>query len=277
MNKDRQSMEQYTKLDESFLCPPVEYIDGPGFKLAYRDTGGLGPVVILLHALAGSSESWQFQFGPLVSAGFRVIAPDRRGWGESSPSYESETANTAASEDFAFLVEYLEIRSFHLVGIAGGGFVALDYACWQPKRLKSLIVAASTGMFSEKIMKDYARRIEIPGVSWPCLHLEVGLSYLGSHPKGVQQWERIYHHARRHSVEPQELRTPNTFEKLKYLDMPILIMMGGSDLLAPPGLMKAWCKELPVDYERVVLPSAGHSMNWEAPEKFNQALLDFLT
>ncbi|MEU0074559.1 alpha/beta hydrolase [Streptomyces sp. NPDC006332] len=57
-------------------------IDVNGIRLHYAEEG-TGPLVVLLHGFPESWHSWRHQFGPLAAAGFRVVAPDQRGYGRS--------------------------------------------------------------------------------------------------------------------------------------------------------------------------------------------------
>jgi pimeloyl-ACP methyl ester carboxylesterase len=264
-------------------CPPLSRsqdnilhrLDLPGYRVAYRDTGGTGTPVILLHSLASSGASWGPQFAALSAAGFRAIAPDRRGWGDSSPTREGESDIGTAAGDVDALADALGLERFHLVGVAGGGFVALDYAAWRPGRLKSLVVSASTGKISEHEIQTFVQRIENPAVRWPSVYLELGMSYLGSAPDGVAEWLRIHKHARRQQAAEQPLRTANTFRKIAGIAVPSLVLAGGADQLAPPALMEIWAAHLP-DHSFQIIGPAGHSMNWEYPLDYNRLLLAFL-
>ncbi|MEU2712357.1 alpha/beta hydrolase [Streptomyces sp. NPDC007205] len=57
-------------------------IDANGIRLHIAEEGE-GPLVVLLHGFPESWHSWRHQFGPLAAAGFRVVAPDQRGYGRS--------------------------------------------------------------------------------------------------------------------------------------------------------------------------------------------------
>jgi pimeloyl-ACP methyl ester carboxylesterase len=59
------------------------YAELPGVRLWYTDTGGDGQALILLHANTGTSANWAPQNADFAAAGYRVIAFDRRGWGQS--------------------------------------------------------------------------------------------------------------------------------------------------------------------------------------------------
>src|SRR5213594_4685590 len=121
------------------------YADLPGVRLWFTDTGGSGMPVVLLHANTGNSDSWQYNIPAFEKAGYRVITFDRRGWGRSMAEPSSGPQPGSVAEDLQALANFLGLEKFHLVGIAGGGFVALDYVLTHPERLISLVIAASTG------------------------------------------------------------------------------------------------------------------------------------
>lgn len=247
----------------------------PGVSLAYTDTGGSGAAVILVHALTGTKASWEAQLQAFSQAGFRVIAFDRRGWGQSTAVPATGDQPGTVAGDVDALATHLGLGKFHLVGIAGGGFAALDYAAWHPERLRSLVVAASTGSIDEPEIKTFSKRIEIPGVVWPSVALEVGPSYIGENPEGLARWQAIEEHARQQGAPSQPLRTPNTFAKIGAIETPMLIMAGDADLLAPPGLMRIWAARIK-HHEWTQVPEAGHSIAWERPGIFNAQVVDFL-
>ena len=255
------------------------YADLPGVCLRYLDTGGHGTPVVLLHANTGTAESWSMQLPALAQAGYRGIAFDRRGWGKSIANSDSGVQPGSVAEDLDALVNYLNLPRFHLVGIAGGGFVALDYAAWRPERLLKLMVAGSNGQFSEPQMQAYYARIAIPGLTGnPALRsfLEVGVSYRAEDPEGYARFIEMEHASRQADAPAQPLRTPNTFEKLAAIQASTLILMGGADLLAPPSLMRTWARHLK-RVKFVDIADAGHSINWERPQKFNALTIKFLS
>jgi pimeloyl-ACP methyl ester carboxylesterase len=257
-------------------APSGRYADLPGVKLWFTDTGGDGVPIVLLHANTGTSESWDAQAAAFAAQGYRVIAFDRRGWGRSVADPATGLQPGSVAEDLDALADHLKLGTFHLVGVAGGGFVALDYAAWRPRRLRSLVVAASTGQFSEAEMQAIAARIEIPELrKQAAVYSEVGLSYRAADPEGTKRWITIEAHARQSGAPSQPLHTPNTFAKLAALAMPVLVMAADADLLAPPGLMRAWAAHLK-SYEWAAVPDSGHSIAWEHPDVFNETVLAFV-
>jgi pimeloyl-ACP methyl ester carboxylesterase len=252
------------------------YAELPGVRLWFTDTGGAGTPIVLLHANTGTSESWETQAMAFSRDGYRVIAFDRRGWGKSlaDPTTGPQPGSVAA--DLDALADHLKLDKFHLVGVAGGGFISIDYAAWRPDRLRSLVVAASTGQFAEKEMRDFTARVEIPELrKQAAVYREVGPSYRGANPEGTKRWIEIDEHAQQPGAPSQPLRTPNTFAKLAGIAVPVLVMAADADLLAPPALMRAWAAHLK-NYEWATVPDSGHAIAWEHPEVFNENVLAFV-
>src|SRR5215510_4190725 len=111
-----------------FAAPQARetYADLAGVRIWYKDAGGSGVPIVFLHSNTGSSQNWENQIPAFAAAGYRFIAYDRRGWGRSV-SNPGAPLGTAA-DDLHNLMKHLGIDRFHLMGTAGGGFVALDYA-----------------------------------------------------------------------------------------------------------------------------------------------------
>lgn len=247
-----------------------------GVRLWFTDTGGSGEPIVLMHAITGTSESWAPQVDAFAKAGYRVIAFDRRGWGRSLADPASGPQPGHAADDLHGLADHLSLTRFHLVGVAGGGFVALDYAAAHPERLSSLVVAASTGSVTDKEVQDVITRIEIPGLrSLPAHFREVSASYRGTNPDGTTRWIEIEEHAHQAGAPTQPLRSPNTFAKLATITTRTLVVAADADLIAPPGLMKIWARHVK-GAQWTTVPDAGHSLAWEQPALFNDAVLTFL-
>jgi pimeloyl-ACP methyl ester carboxylesterase len=255
---------------------PGAYAELPGVKLWLTDSGGAGAPIVLLHANSGTSAAWQSQISGLSQAGYRVIAFDRRGWGKSLADPASGPQPGSIAGDLDALATYLKLDTFHLLGVAGGGFAALDYAAWHPERLRSLVIGGSTGAVSDKEVADVIARIEIPEIrKQPTAYREVGPSYRGANPDGTRRWTEIDEHSRQPGAPAQPLRTPNTFAKIATIPTATLIIAADADLLAPPALMRVWAAHMK-NYEWAVIHDAGHAMAWEQPGTFNDIVVDFL-
>ena len=252
------------------------YAELPGVKMWFTDTGRPGPPLVLLHSNTGNSSIWEPQVGALARAGYRVIAFDRRGWGKSIANPATGPQPGSIAGDLDALADHLKLDRFNLLGVAGGGFAALDYAAWRPERLRALVIGASTGQVADKEIDDFIARIEIPEIrKQRPAYLELGPSYRGADPEGTRRWNEIEEHARQPASPNQPLRTPNTFAKIATIPTPTLIIAADSDLLAPPALMAIWAAHVQ-KHEWVVVPDAGHAVAWERPEIFNEKVIDFI-
>jgi len=252
------------------------FVDLANVKLWFIDTGGSGEPVVLLHANTGTSEAWQKQMPVLAQAGYRAIAFDRPGRGKSV--VEAAQKPLSVTEYVDALADHLKLPKFHLVGVAGGGYVALDYASWRPERLRSLVLAATgIGLTLDEESLRFRKLAEIPGFrELPAEVRELSPSYRGMNPDGVARWKEIYASAKAGSgPHAPELRTPNTYAKIASVTTPTLVMAGDVDLTSPIGAIRLWARHLK-GHEFVLITEAGHSVAWEQPEQFNRALLDFL-
>ena len=248
----------------------------PGVDLWFTDSGGDGPAVVLLHANTGTAESWEPQSAAFSSAGYRVITFDRRGWGRSIAKPERGPQPASVADDLDALTDHMGLSRFHLVGVAGGGFVALDYAAWRPEKLRSLVVAASTGQVAEPEIDAFIATIEIPELRrQSAIYREIGASYRGSSPDGVRRWLEIHARSMQKGAAVQPMRTPNTFRKIEGIEVPTLAILADAALVAPPALRRIWIDHMS-NCECATILDAGHSVAWEQTEEFNRVVLDFL-
>jgi pimeloyl-ACP methyl ester carboxylesterase len=252
------------------------YAELPGVKLWFTDSGGAGIPIVMLHANTGTSAIWADQIASFSQAGYRAIAFDRRGWGKSMADPATGAQPGSVAGDLDALAEHLKLDKFHLLGVAGGGFVALDYAAWRPEKLRSLVIGASTGSVKDTAIAEFSARIEIPDIrKLPAVYREVGPSYRGANPEGTKRWIEIEEHARQPDAVSQPLRTPNTFAKIETIRIPTLILAADADLLAPPALMRIWSAHLE-NHEWADVPDSGHAIAWEHPDVFNAKALEFV-
>ena len=253
------------------------YAETPGARLFYIDSGGNGIPVVFLHANTGSSRVWEYQIPAFTAAGYRVVAFDRRGWGRTEIRPDGSQPGSAA-DDLRTLLDSLHIERIHLVGTAGGGFVALDFALSYPERLRSLVVANSIGGVQDPEFLDMGRRLRPPQFdALPPELREVGPDYRAGNPEGTKRWIELEKISRPPGppAVAQPLRNRLTLALLEKIHMPTLLLTGGADLYAPPPVMRLFAARI-TGAEFVIVPEAGHSTYWERPEVFNQAVLKFL-
>ncbi len=107
-------------------------------------TAGDGDPVILLHGFPENSHSYRFQLPALAEAGYRAIAPDLRGYGETdAPEGVAEYAFPKLVGDILGLIAALGEESAHIVGHDWGGSIAWALAANVPDRVRSLTILNS--------------------------------------------------------------------------------------------------------------------------------------
>lgn len=247
-----------------------------GAKLYFEDTGGTGEPVVFLHAATGSTRSWEHQVPAFRAAGYRVITFDRRGFGRS----ERDPAGPAgtAADDLAALAAHLRLGRFHLVGVAAGGFVALDYAVSFGPSLRSLVFAHSMGLVQDPEFLEMGRRIRPQAFEGlPLEFKELSPSYRAANPEGTKRWLEIASSNRPQGAEGarQPVKNRMTAERLASLAMPMLLVAGESDFYMPPPLMRLMAARIPHARTAVVSESA-HASFWEQPDVFNREVLAFI-
>ena len=254
----------------------MPHVNLPGVDLWYEDTGGPGVPVILLHAMTGTTECWVYQIPAFTAAGYRSISYDRRTWGRSRPTDESQQPGFMG-DDLHGLIEHLGLDRFHLVGTAAGGIPAIDYSLAHPDRVRSLVVANTIGGVQDPEYLKVQNRIRPPEIqALPEELRELGPSYRGTDPEGAARWLEIFENSRPNGAVPaQPLRDPITYARLATMRVPTLVLSGNADILSPPLLMRMLAAAIPTS-RFASLPDAGHAGFWERPEVWNGLVLEFI-
>jgi pimeloyl-ACP methyl ester carboxylesterase len=114
------------------------FVDVNGVRLHIAEQGQ-GPLVLLLHGWPESWYSWRHQFGPLVAAGYRVVAPDQRGYARSEqpPDVASYTLLHLVGDVIALIAELGEEQAV-VVGHDWGALVAWTAAMLRPDKVRAV-------------------------------------------------------------------------------------------------------------------------------------------
>src|SRR3982751_6343731 len=145
----------------------TRYLDLPDGRLAYEDNGD-GPLVVCVPAMADIRAEYRFLTPLLVAAGYRVVAIDLRGMGESSvpwPAYGSEPTG----RDLVALLRHLDAGPALIYGCSLGAGAAVHVAAEAPELLRGIVMA---GPFVRDAPTTLATRIGgavllIPGLTRP--------------------------------------------------------------------------------------------------------------
>jgi pimeloyl-ACP methyl ester carboxylesterase len=269
-------------------------IDNDGVKLNVKLYGPKkGKSVLLLHGFPDTGRVWSKQIAPLAEAGFRLIVPDQRGYGHSDkPSgIEAYKMVHLASDPIAIL-DQVGVEKATVVGHDWGANVAWSVATFAPQRVDRL-VALSVGHPSTARSGDIEQRQK----TWYMLLFQFeGIAEHWLSDSGWTNFRTWSHHPDADAViaelEANRSLTPalNWYRsnfypriliqpppKLPKITVPTMGVWGSGDFAAIEERMTGSSEFIaaPWRYER--LDGAGHWLQWEAPEKVNRLLLDFLT
>ncbi len=255
----------------------------PGLIIHYLDLNPSGyPIVLLLHGLGATGNSWQLQFPPLIEAGYRVLAPDMRGFGQSSYPGGSNNPQKMACDTIKFL-QTLGISTSHVVGISMGGTIALQLVLEKPDIVESVIL---TNTFAKLRPKNpatwifYAVRIMLFQTLGINEQAKFVASRLFSRPD--QEELRIEFTEEVRQADPKAYRSTmlsyarfDLSNRLSEIELPTLIITAEKDQVVPPAVQAEMARNIP-HARHVIIPDAGHAVSAEQPDIYNEHILSFL-
>jgi pimeloyl-ACP methyl ester carboxylesterase len=109
-----------------------------GIRIHYLEWGSKGPALILLHGMNDDAQIWK-KMGPLLASGYHVIAPDRRGAGDSDKPKDGYDYKTLVN-DVALLARSLKLKRVTVVGHSFGAEIALNMAVQEPELVRSVVL-----------------------------------------------------------------------------------------------------------------------------------------
>ncbi|MCM8732507.1 alpha/beta fold hydrolase [Hephaestia sp. GCM10023244] len=119
--------------------PPARYIETNGLRMAVYEAGA-GPAIVLLHGFPELAHSWRRQIPALARAGYRVIAPDLRGYGLTDRPAAREDYDLAhLMDDLTGLLDALDVKKAIWMGHDWGGILAWQMALFHEKRTSGVI------------------------------------------------------------------------------------------------------------------------------------------
>ena len=138
----------------------LQYATIHGHEIAFRREGS-GPLLVLLHGMAGSSATWRHVI-PTLARRFTVVAPDLLGHGDSAKPRTDYSLGAYAS-GVRDLVAALGHDRGTLVGQSFGGGVAMQMAYQFPERCERLVLVGSGGLGLE--VNPLLRALSLPGAA----------------------------------------------------------------------------------------------------------------
>ena len=257
-----------------------EQISANGITMTYAlDGPSDGPVVMFSATMMCTHTIWDKQVAALVPE-YRVLRYDTRGHGGSEATTGPYTLDLLA-DDAVALLKALNIDAAHFVGLSLGGFIGQALACRHPGAVASLVLCdTACQMPPESMWDDRIEAVRREGV--------------GSFPElMVKRWfTDAYRDANPHEMDPikkmigamsidgmigccHAVKNMNNAPILKNIKSPTLIIVGEHDISTPLAAAEVLHSGIKGSELRII-EGAAHVTNFEQPERFNAALLEFL-
>jgi epoxide hydrolase A/B len=287
-------------------------VQANGIELAIHEQGE-GPLVVLCHGFPELAYSWRHQLPALAEAGYHGLAPDMRGFGDSSIPIEVEAYDIVSlCGDMCGLLDVLGEKDAIFVGHDWGAIVVWNLAVLHPERVRA--VAALSVPFVPRapappieIMRAnlgedfYIVWFQQPGVADEILARDVRRT-MTTPRQWTAQWGEdaedtrlprwlteeeldVYVEAFRRTGFTGGLNYYRNFDRNweltesvadRHVRAPAMFVTGERDPVrrfAPGETMNGWVDDLRAN---IVVPGAGHWVQQEAPKAVNAALLDFV-
>ena len=255
-----------------------------GRRISYRETGA-GPVLVLLHGIGSSSDSWAAQFDHFAAT-HRVVAWDAPGYGDSDDPAPTSPQAADYAAALAACLDALSIRACHLVGHSLGGLMAAAFARSSADRLAALVLADCTAGHGRQPAAAREERLQarledlqrlgpggmakhraprlVSAAAPACIVERVAavMSYI--RPEGYARAARMLANADIFADLAAVPRFPRT-----------LVVCGRDDQITPPSLNERVADAIP-DSAFQLIDAAGHLPYLEQPAAFNGIVDDFL-
>ena len=267
-----------------------------GKDIGYR-TVGEGPVVLLIHGMAGSSGTWDPILEPLGRSA-KVLAPDLPGHGRSAKPRGDYSLGALAS-GLRDLLEVLGHERATIVGHSLGGGVAMQFAYQFPERCERLVLVSAGGLGKE--VSPLLRALSLPGaelvLSLGCAPAirDAGVSVgrfltkvgLRPAPNAKQIWRSYsslsdpetrtaFFHTLRSVIDVAGQRVSAVDRLYLAGQLPTLIVWGDRDRIIPVEHAHAAHEAMPGS-RLEIFPGAGHYPHQDDPERFAEVLSDFVS
>lgn len=253
-----------------------------GINISYDDVGQGAPLVFV-HGHPFDRSMWQDQAGALRSQ-YRLIAPDLRGYGETT-AVPGIVSLTEMAADIAALLDELGIEQAMLAGLSMGGQIVLEFYRLFPSRVRALILADTSPQAEteagKRIRRDTAERLLREGMS---LYADETLpKMLSAHSIAHQPEVADRLLAMMQRTPPVgaaaalrgRAERPDYVELLSRISVPTLVVVGSDDAFTPVSDAEFMHARIP-SAQLAVIAETGHVPNMEKPDEFNRILIEFL-
>ena len=255
------------------------FADVNGTQL-YYEMAGSGHPLVFIHGFTLDTRMWDDQF-EVFAQHYQVLRYDARGFGKSAiPTTEPYTH----PGDLRALMTHLSIDHAHIVGLSMGGSIAIDFAVTYPEATDTLIpVDAGLGGYqwegerSSLKAREIAKQDGISAAKELWLDCDLFVPAAENPTVAARLKEIVDDYSAWHFVndDPASVTEPAAIDQLNTLPMPTLVVLGERDIPDFHRMADILAERIAAA-KKVVIPKAGHMVNMEAPERFNEIVLRFL-
>ena len=249
---------------------------------------GFGPPLLFVHGFPLDHSMWRYQLEALA-ADYRVIAPDMRGFGQSSiASICSKTGvgMDTLADDLAELLNQLKVTEpVTLIGFSMGGYIGWQFFQRHRNRLRALVQCDTKAAEDTPQAREIRYRMAEGVEGWGSRHVAMLMTSklfspftMSENQALVKEVEAIIAATNPVTIAAAQrgmAHRPDSTELLPRIDLPTLYICGHDDQISPPDEMRAMADATPGS-EYVEIPKAGHMSPMENPTAVNKALANFL-
>lgn len=249
-------------------------------------TFGSGVPVIMIMGLGAPGDKWKHNY-ELLSRWFWCIVPDNRGAGLSDkPEVESYTTEQMA-DDIISIMDALDIKKAHVIGVSMGGAIAQQVALKAPKRVISLILTSTFASVSPAFKKALNLICDLKEDTDPAVLKQLNLWMTYGQYTQIHHPEKIEKSIEEDAAYPYPMPvyaykaqcgaclSHNTADRLHELKMPVLIAAGAKDLFMNIEKTMELVHGIP-QAEFYLAPEGGHVHQWEYPGAYDSVVVGFL-
>ena len=262
---------------------PLQAVVG-GVPMSWREAGSGEDVLVLVHGFPFNSAIWRPQL-EAAPAGWRVIAPDLRGFGGGAVVTGSRLPMDLLAQDVLSLLAHLGVRSAVVCGHSMGGYVTFAMLRKAPRLIRGLLLANTRATPDSAEGKQgrvkNAKHVHAHGtqalIDALVPRLLAAETRAGS-PDIEEELRAVMRAAPAPAVVAALLgmaERPDSTPQLRSINVPTQLVVGASDEITPPGDARLLARAIPGS-QLEIIERAGHLPSLEQPAVFNRVLTGFL-